>query len=510
MALQLQARRATLFANMPLTLNSVSFTYPAQEKPVFERLTLTFDKGWTGIVGAHRSGKTTLLNLMALRLSPTSGVIKTPGKVLCCQPAIDVAPAGLARALAHADGPSAELFGRLSLGSDWLERWATLSPGERKRAQVACALLESPDVLLLDEPTSQADMTTRELLAGVMARYRGIGLLASDDRELLDRLCRACVLLEQGTATLRAGTYSQVREHANRDQEIRNRQKGNAARQHAALSAEVAKRRDAASSANDKRSKRSLDKHDSDGRFRLNLARRSGKDGQAGKLLKQLEGRLHQAESRVAELDAHARPPLDAQLAGVPAAIPSLLHLQAQDLPFGTATLKLPELRLAPTDRIAISGPASSGKTGLVKHLLAHLDLASPAVAYLPQWPDASNPAKSIAPDHLEIARTALACLGASPDRLLQMDKPAAAELRQLALAIALTRKPNLVVLDEPTLGMDMPSIEAMEDCLSQLKCALILVSQDPVLLRRLCPIRWQIAGSGGKYTLEVSPWPAA
>ena len=74
-------------------------------------------------------------------------------------------------------------------------RWPTLSHGERKRAQIAVALWQQPDVLLLDEPTNHIDITAHELLIEALTSFRGIGLLVSHDRDLLDLLCQQCIFL---------------------------------------------------------------------------------------------------------------------------------------------------------------------------------------------------------------------------------------------------------------------------------------------------------------------------
>ena len=94
------------------------------------------------------------------------------------------------------DGAAWQLKGRLALEADWLERWESLSHGERKRAQIAVALWLEPPVLAVDEPTNHIDTQARALLEGALRDYRGVGLLVSHDRDLLDRLCRQCLFLD--------------------------------------------------------------------------------------------------------------------------------------------------------------------------------------------------------------------------------------------------------------------------------------------------------------------------
>ena len=63
------------------------------------------------------------------------------------------------------------LRGKLFIGDDWAERWATLSHGERKRAQIAVALWQQPEVLLIDEPTNHIDAGARALLCEALPPF---------------------------------------------------------------------------------------------------------------------------------------------------------------------------------------------------------------------------------------------------------------------------------------------------------------------------------------------------
>ena len=92
--------------------------------------------------------------------------------------------------------------GGCSASSGWiptaLERWSTLSPGERKRWQIGAALAREPDVLLLDEPTNHLDAEAREWLVSALRRFRGVGVLVSHDRELLEALTTSTLRVHAG------------------------------------------------------------------------------------------------------------------------------------------------------------------------------------------------------------------------------------------------------------------------------------------------------------------------
>ena len=120
--------------------------------------------GWSAENG---TGKTTLLRLAAGELRPSSGrVLLDPpgGRVMSCPQTVEDLTDQVEEFARSWDGFDAALRNRLGLDPVDLERWETLSPGERKRWQVGAALVAAPDVLLVDEPTNHLDSDTRQVL----------------------------------------------------------------------------------------------------------------------------------------------------------------------------------------------------------------------------------------------------------------------------------------------------------------------------------------------------------
>ncbi|MCH7844508.1 MAG: ATP-binding cassette domain-containing protein [Acidobacteria bacterium] len=183
--------------------------------PIFDDVTVHLGPGWHGLVGANGSGKTTLLRLVTGELEPVSGIVRVepvqPSPTLCHQ-SVEHRTDEISSFAASGEGHARELHGRLGLNPTDLERWPTLSPGERKRWQIGAALAARPLVLLLDEPTNHLDREGRGILFDALRRFPGVGVIVSHDRHFLDSLTSSTLLVAGGSVRQWNAPYSQARQ----------------------------------------------------------------------------------------------------------------------------------------------------------------------------------------------------------------------------------------------------------------------------------------------------------
>lgn len=496
---------------MHVHMQDVAFAF-AEAAPILEAANFTLSVGWTGLVGANGAGKTTLLRLLSGELRPTRGQVRLTPKELrvewCAQELPEPTPSLAAFAQSHE-----RLAHRLraSLRLQALERWTTLSPGERKRWQIGAAIAAEPDVLLLDEPTNHIDGEARRWLLEALRLHEGIGLLVSHDRALLDALTSQTLRLADATAVVYAGGYTRAR--AAWEQELQQQRDARAAA-HAHVrrvseSVQVARRAQQGAAAQKKASARMKNKYDSDARGMLHQVKADWADATHGRKLEVRRRELERAEAALGELHVKKQlgSPVFADFAPAPSEI--IGFREEGPLCVGERCLaELPALTLRRRDRIWLAGSNGAGKSTLLRALAQALRLARAEVLIMPQelsperTRESLHELQGLARSERGRVLSIVAGLGVEPERLLSSEQPSPGEARKLLLALGFARQARALVLDEPENHLDVPSIERMEAAILNYPGALFLVTHDAELARACTSQRWLLRE--GK--LQVSP----
>jgi ATPase subunit of ABC transporter with duplicated ATPase domains len=469
-------------------------------KPVLRDASFVLTPGFYGLVGANGAGKTTLLRVLAGELVPHEGrvhVRPAGASVVHCPQAVDAPGPDVLELASTYQGLAAELRGRLALEEGSLDRWPTLSPGERKRWQIGAALAREPDVLLLDEPTNHLDGTARDRLLDALGRFRGIAVIVSHDRAVLERLPRAILRVHEGEVAMYAGSWSEARAawEAARGERERAHAEARAVVRDAERRLDLARRTQEAAARSLSARSRMKDKNDHDARSVGRKVAAGWAESRAGRAVQVVRAELGRAQSCVPRVtrDPTVGGAIFASYERSPQSI--VFHLDAPELCAGKhVVLRDVRVTVAREDRLRITGDNGAGKTTLLTALIGSRR-RDDRVLYLPQELSAEAVTRLVAQLRSSSAEergrvlSVFGALGSDPERVLfRRDEDGAnlspGEARKLALASGLGRHAWALVLDEPTNHLDLPTIERLERALQAYPGCILLVTHDDAFAR--------------------------
>ena len=459
-------------------------------RPLFDGVDMAIEpRVRAALVGRNGAGKSTLMKLVMGLIEPDAGdrtvqagtrfayVPQEPqivGDTLC-----DYAASGGAE---RWDGEAwLEIF-----GLDPKKGTGGLSGGEIRRAALAKAFAEAPDVLLLDEPTNHLDILAIERLEAELLSLRSAVLVVSHDRAFLNRVTEAVHWLDgRKVRTLDKGF------------EAFDAWSGKIYEEEAESLRRLTKRIEAETYTF----------------YRSITAQRTRNEGRAERLRQM---RVERAE-RVRDL------PRELNL-GVDAGATSgklVAELKGVGKRFGDRTLfRDLTTRVIRGDRLGIVGPNGAGKTTLVKTLLGELAPdegtvrlgVNLEVVYMDQsreglrsdmslW-DALTPGGGdsvlVRGRPMHVAAYAKEFLFQESQLRQPISTLSGGERNRLLLARALAKPANLLVLDEPTNDLDMDTLDKLEELLEGYEGTLILVSHDRDFIDRLATSTLALNGRGG------------
>ena len=440
------------------------------------------------LVGRNGAGKSTLMRMMAGLVDPDSGERYVTSGVRFAFVLQEPEPKGdtildwVCSGGAEHYVAESELW---AFGIDPTGPTDSMSGGEKRRAALAKAFAEDPDLLFLDEPTNHLDIFAIETLEDRLRAFRGACLLVSHDRTFLERVTQRCYWLYDRRVLRRDAGYVGFEEWQ------------------AKIEAETAE------------SLRRLTKaieREAYTFYRSITAQRTRNEGRAARLDAMRQDRAE----RVRLMDKPMEMTIDS--GGTSGKL--VADLKGVDKAFGDKVLlKNFSTRIVRGDRLAIVGPNGAGKSTLVKLLIGQIGADAGEiklgtnldVAYLDQGRDALKGDETLwdvlansGSDSIMVRGQPRHVAAYAKDFLFrekQLRQPvkslSGGERNRLQLARALARATNLLVLDEPTNDLDMDTLDLLEDMLADYDGTLILVSHDRDFIDRLATSTLALNGNG-------------
>ena len=478
---------------------------PAMSAPVlaYENLGLVQGSGWLfrgidlfvgardrlALIGRNGAGKTTLFKCLA-------GMIETDEGRRTIQPGIKVV-------LLEQD-PSVEGFATLReftaagpgappafevdaiatrIGIDLDRPAATASGGERRRAAIARALAQAPDVLLLDEPTNHLDLSAIQWLEDWLGRYTGAFIAISHDRTFLKRLTRSSLWLDRGTirrAEIGFGGFEAWTER---------------------VYAEEA---------------RSAEKLDARLKLELHWLQRG-----VTARRKRNQGRLTKLHQMRAQRAAMLGPAGTAKLGLEADEVKTKTVIDAEDVVkrYGERTvIRGFSLKIQRGDRIGVVGANGAGKTTLLRLLTGEIPPDEGKVTrartlsgvVIDQQRRLLDPDKKVrdvladGSDWIDVRGARKHVQGYLKEFLFEpglidakIGTLSGGERSRLLLAREFARRSNLLVLDEPTNDLDLETLDLLQEVIADYEGTVLIVSHDRDFLDRTVTITLGLDGSG-------------
>ena len=448
-----------------------------------------------GVVGLNGGGKSTLLKVLTGREQPDEGRVSQMNDIrvaMVTQEAnlnpedtvadVVLKPLGV-ETFEWASKSSVrdvlDGLGITELGLD--SKVGQLSGGERRRTNLAAALVQELDLLVLDEPTNHLDVEGVQWLADYLLKTKAALVVVTHDRWFLDTVATRTWEVHAGRVDTYEGGYNDwvyARAERARQADAVEQRRRNLARKELAWL------------------RRGAPARTSKPRYRIEAAEALIADVPAPRDTVELMAFSKQRQGKVViELE-------DAYIA----------------TPDGRDLVRDLTWRLAPGERIGLVGVNGSGKTTLLRVLAGEYALGTGRriegktvrLGWLRQELDDLDPTmrlldavESVA-SYVQFGKKELSAsqlaerLGFSAKRQrTPVGDLSGGERRRLQLTRVLMAEPNVLLLDEPTNDLDIDTLQELESLLDSWPGTLVVISHDRYLIERICDSTWALFGDG-------------
>jgi ABC transport system ATP-binding/permease protein len=448
-----------------------------------------------GVVGLNGGGKTTLLEVLTGLEEPDSGRVSHTSdlRMAVVTQRADLndedtvadavlAPLGLQTFEWASNALVREVLGGLGVAELGLDtKVGGLSGGERRRVNLAAALVRDLDLVVLDEPTNHLDVEGVQWLAEHLLSRRMAVVVVTHDRWFLDSIATVTWEVHDGQVDIYEGGYNDwvfARAERARQADAIEQRRQNLARKELAWL------------------RRGAPARTSKPRYRVEAAETLIADVPSPRDSVELMAFSRQRQGKVViELEDARVETLDGRML--------VDHLT---------------WRLAPGERIGLVGVNGSGKTTLLRALAGEHPLAAGKriegqtvrLGWLRQELDDLDPNRTLldavedVATYVQLGKKEMSAsqlaerLGFSPKRQrTPVGDLSGGERRRLQLTRVLMAEPNVLLLDEPTNDLDIDTLQELESLLDSWPGTLIVISHDRYLIERVTDSTWALFGDG-------------
>ena len=356
------------------------------------------------------------------------------------------------------------------------------SGGQQTKIAFLRLLLSKPDILLLDEPTNHLDIDAVSWLEEYLKSYKKAFVAVSHDRMFLDNIADTVYEIENGKTAKYSGNYTQ---YVSRKKELRHQQE----KQYAAQQKEI------------ERLENLVD------RFRY----KASKAAMAQSKIKQIE-RMEKIEP----LDKEDTRTFPTDFVPEDLGVSNVMSVKELTLGYTEPLCKL-SLEVRRGDRIGIIGPNGLGKSTFIKTIMGMIPPLSGSfsfsprvtIGYFDQQLAQTAGSGTLVEDILRTypnlnnfeARSALGRFMFSGEEAEKtLDMLSGGEKVRLTLCKIFIKRPNLLILDEPTNHMDIIGRESLEDMLSKFPGTIIFVSHDRYFVKKIAESIISFEKDGAKF----------